>query len=114
MFSPFRNAIHNRVLSCHTTPLHQPSNLVFRDLTPNSTTPPLAHTVLGLGSKFITTPTHTTGNIDKTISRLDRDFKLRVFFAGPKDPLDPFTTRTSKLDVPSTWNPPLGRHPLLG
>ena len=106
MFSPFRNAIQNRVYSHYTNPPHQPSNLAFHDLTPGSLVPPLARTVLGLGSKYTVTPTLATGNITSNLSRLDRDFKLRVFFAGPMDPLDPFTNRTSKLYVPSTWTPP--------
>ena len=105
MFSPFRNAIHNRLQSHNTNPPNQPTNLTFHDLTPGAIAPPLTNSVLGLGSKFIVAPKSTTRDITTNISRLDRDFKLRVFFAGPKDPLDPFTTRTSKLYVPSTWLP---------
>ena len=104
-FSPFRNAIHNRLHSHNTNPPNQPTNLAFHDLTPGAIAPPLTNSVLGLGSKFIVAPKSTTRDITTNISRLDRDFKLRVFFAGPKDPLDPFATCTSNFYVPSTWQP---------
>jgi hypothetical protein len=64
-----------------------PTNMAFHDLTPGKIVPPNAKTLLGLGSKFIITPTHTTGEGDmfRTTDRLNRDFKLRVFFGGAMD-----------------------------
>ena len=59
--------------------------MVFHDLTPNKSAPKTVKALLGLGSKFIVTPRKTTGCIDSSVKRLDRDFKLRVFFLCGED-----------------------------
>jgi hypothetical protein len=79
--------------------------MAFHDLTPNQSAPQAAKSLLGLGSKFIVKPTLTTGCIEKTTDRLNRDFKLRVYFAGDDDEI--FAERdkeqSSKLRIKSTW-----------
>jgi len=86
-----------------------PTNMAFHDLTPGKIVPPNAKTLLGLGFKFIITPTHTTGEGDmfRTTDRLNRDFKLRVFFGGAMDR----DVHNSKLFVKSDWTPTDGEVP---
>ena len=59
---------------------------------------------MGLGGKFITTPKFTTGDISKSITRLDRDFKLKVYFAGG-DEDEALDEPKPKLYVKSEWTP---------
>ena len=71
--------------------------MAFHDVTPNKSAPPAAKSFLGLGAKFIVTPKETTGTGDMfaTTDRLDRDFKLRVYFASAS----PMEESKSKLYV---------------
>jgi hypothetical protein len=67
--------------------------------------------LLGLGSKFIVTPSKTTGGpISKTLDRLQRDFYIRIYYAGGQENgdttfVDHDKAQRSKLYVKSTWNP---------
>ena len=85
-----------------------PSNMAFHDLTPDKSAPHNCKQLFGLGSKFIPTPTRTTGKKDlsKTFDRFDRDFRLRVYFAGKdRDDSDDENDYKSKLYVKSEWTP---------
>jgi hypothetical protein len=64
----------------------------------------MANTLLGLGLKFIPTPKVNTSpeEQDTTLSRFERDFSLKVFFAGDTD--DASTSNT--LRIKSNWRPP--------
>jgi hypothetical protein len=80
------------------------TNLAFQDLTTGNILPPMANTFLGLGLKFIPTPKVNTSpeEQDTTLSRFERDFSLKVFFAGDTD--DASTSNT--LRRKSNWRPP--------
>jgi hypothetical protein len=83
---------------------HPVSNLAFHDLTTGGILPPMANTLLGLGLKFIPTP-KTNTSLDEqatTLDRFERDFSLKVFFAGNTDD----TPFPNKLRVKSNWRPP--------
>jgi hypothetical protein len=60
------------------------SHLAFHDLTTGGILPQSANTLLGLGLKYIPTPRINTlpDKQDKSLSRFERDFSLKVFFAG--------------------------------
>ena len=116
--SPFANSVnlHANSLSTSssTSPLI-PSNMAFHDLTPNGTAPPNAQILLGLGSKFICTPPTTTGALDRTFKRFERDFYIKVIYSGEEeDPSDenlPIDRGRSKLYVNSKWCPTAGDVP---
>eukprot|EP00956_Cyclotella_meneghiniana_P014218 scaffold21239_cov59-Cyclotella_meneghiniana.AAC.1 len=76
----------------------------FHDLTPDKSAPPYAKCLLGLGSKFVPTPSRTTGSLSSTFSRLTRDLKLRVYFACDDSNLGEDEDRP-KLYVKSKWTP---------
>jgi hypothetical protein len=80
------------------------SNLAFHDLTTGNILPPMANTLLGLGLKFIPTPKTNTSPDEQatTLDRFERDFSLKVFFAGNTDD----TPFPNKLRVKSNWRPP--------
>jgi hypothetical protein len=64
----------------------------------------MANTLLGLGLKFIPTPKLNTSP-DKqitTLEQFERDFSLKVFFAGDTNNATPFNS----LQVKSNWSPP--------
>ena len=67
---------------CGTT-----TNLTFHNLTTNKTLPRDIHHLLGLGLKYIPTPklNITESQLDISLARFDRDFGLKVFFAGDED-----------------------------
>lgn len=83
--------------------------MAFHDLTPDQSAPPNCKQLFGLGSKFIPTPPKTTGRIglDKTFERFDRDFRLKVHFAGDDSSSDEdyAADHRSKLYVKSKWTP---------
>ena len=118
--SPFRNAV--RLRASHENLLCFPfiSNLAFHDLTPGKIAPQAAKSLLGSGSKFICTPAKTTGDISASIDRMDRDMRLRVFFAIDVDDDDLFActdngsdqnSHKSKLYVKSDWTPSVNEVP---
>ena len=106
--TPFRNAsrlIANNPINTPILPF--PSNLSFHDLTPDKSIPPQAKYLLGLGSKFIPTPSTTNGRLTNSLDRIARDLKLRVYFAcddsDDEDERDPASR--SKLYLKSKWTP---------
>jgi len=82
------------------------TKLAFHDLTPQNTLPKDAHLLLGLGLKFIPTPTLniTEDGIDRTLSRLERDIGLRVFFSDDQEETD---YDPAELRRKSKWRAPL-------
>jgi hypothetical protein len=80
------------------------ANLAFHDLTTKGILPPMANTLLGLGFKFIPTPkvNPSPDEQDKTLSRFERDFSLKVFFAEDTDD----ASTSNNLQVKSNWQPP--------
>ena len=81
-----------------------PVNASCHDITEAKSLPYSAKKVLGLGGKFIVTPSYTTAKclmLDK-LERLGRDVALKVHFAG-EEGLD---MDGSKLFVKSSWMPP--------
>jgi hypothetical protein len=81
--------------------------MAFHDLTDGQIAPKAAKSLLGLGSKFIVTPSKTTGCIQATSNRFQRDFFIKVYYAGGEclaDVTDDDMQR-SKLYVKSQWNP---------
>jgi hypothetical protein len=105
--SSFHNAVNLRKSSAlSTSALPLPSNMAYHDLTSDQSAPPDAKSLLGLGSKFIPKPKLTTGDILPSFDRLERDFHIKVHFAGDID--ERFATRDasrSKLIVKSIWKP---------
>lgn len=84
--------------------------MAFHDLTPDQSAPKNAKSLLGLGSKFISTPSKTTGDITPSLTRMERDFNLRVYF-GTGDSTETNDSAAvdkgrSKLYVNSKWSPP--------
>ena len=79
--------------------------MAFHDLTPGKIAPKSAKSLLGLGSKFIITPSTTTGDISTSTKRLDRDMLLKVYFAGASDDVGATESHRSKLYVKSDWTP---------
>ena len=81
-------------------------NLAFHDLTTGGILPPMANILLGLGLKFIPTPKLNTSPDEQitTLERFERDFSLKVFFAGDTDDAPPLQQPTSeiKLEAPTT------------
>jgi hypothetical protein len=111
--TPFSNAVRLRESSMSTSFVSSmPTNMAFHDLTPSHRVPKAAKSLLGLGSKFIVTPSKTTGSIEETIKRFQRDFHLKVYFASECDETtelacaaDFANQQRSKLYVKSKWNP---------
>eukprot|EP00956_Cyclotella_meneghiniana_P024400 scaffold48939_cov56-Cyclotella_meneghiniana.AAC.2 len=81
--------------------------MAFHDLTPDKSAPKNCKELFGLGSKFIPTPNKTTGKqlLGQTRSRFDRDFRLKVHFAGECSSSDDEADHKSKLYVKSKWTP---------
>ena len=111
--SPFRNAVRLRASKENVLCTPFIENMAFHDLTPGKIARRAAKSLLGLGSKFIVTPATTTGDISSTIERLDRDMRLKVFFADGMDDdvtfaavdLNSNSHSRSKLYVKSDWTP---------
>ena len=88
-----------------------PTNMAFHDLTPEKSAPPDAQSLLGLGSKFISTPPKTTGSLNSTFTRFERDFIIKVIYAVEECEdtemafADFDADRRPKLYVKSKWNP---------
>ena len=61
--------------------------------------------LLGLGTKFIPTPFYTNNDMTTTFKRLERDLKLRTYFAGSDSTLDDNDEFDKKIYVPSKWVP---------
>ena len=83
--------------------------MALHDLTPHHSVPPDAKTLLGLGSKFVCTPNTTTGSLAKNFERFERDFFVKVIYAGedetPDDDNLTVDRGRSKLYVKSKWKP---------
>ena len=81
-------------------------NLTFHDLTTGNILPKSSNLLLGLGLKFIPTPKGTTpDDIDKTLSRFERDIDLKIFFSGaPKD--ESYDPLSKALRINSIWRAP--------
>ena len=97
--------LDNNIENNNTLPI--PSNMAFHDLTPDKSAPKNCKELFGLGSKFIPTPNKTTGKqlLGQTMSRFDRDFRLKVHFAGECSSSDDEADHKSKLYVKSKWTP---------
>ena len=82
-----------------------PTNLTFHNLTTNKTLPTDVHHLLGLGLKYIPTPklNITESQLDTSLARFDRDFGLKVFFAGDEDDDNYINT---EMRLKSTWRAP--------
>ena len=82
------------------------SNLAFHDLTQNNELPSNTKCLLGLGLKFIPVPkvNITQNDLDHTLDRLERDFGLKIYFAG--DDSDD-TYDSSELYKKSSWRAPI-------
>jgi hypothetical protein len=89
---PSKSSFHNAVQIFNSTKINQrtlpiPSNMAFHDLTPNKSAPSEAKALLGIGGKFIFTPTFTTGDISLPLHRLLRDLCIKVIFSEEDDNL---------------------------
>lgn len=86
----------------------RPKKMAFHDLTlPESQPPPNLCSLLGLGMKFIPNPSKTTAwsHIKtNTLRRLERDLKLKTFFAGEE--MDTNKSFNKQMYVKSKWCPP--------
>ena len=82
------------------------NKLAFHDLTSAQQLPPSAHELLGLGLKFIPTPriNITPPDIERSITRFERDIGLKIYFVGDDstESYDPKALRGK-----STWRAPL-------
>jgi hypothetical protein len=90
----------------------RPINLAYHDLTSFLTPPKNLRSLLGLGSKFIPTPRHTknwSSMRESSFERLDRDLRLRSYFAGEGDNDD--TDYNPKMYIKSKWTPPPWKFP---
>ena len=86
----------------------RPSNLAFHDFTKNNKPQKNLCSLLGLGHRFIPTPSLTNSWSQLQQSSYDRLFRsvhLRFHFAG-KPPNEGTTTYDPKLYVRSKWTPP--------
>ncbi len=101
--SPSQNAIAN-ITTPPETDYYNTSKLAFQDLTKGTNLLPLAHSVLGLGMKFIRTTAFTTGDISTSITLFKQDIRLQVFFAHQKN--DDYTNQPPKLYVKSKCSLP--------
>jgi hypothetical protein len=90
-----------------------PTNMAFHDLTSGKIAPRTAKNLLGLGGKFIVTPHRTNGEgeLFASTDRLERDFHLKVYFAGAGPQDQDREVRKTKLFVKSEWRPEDGDIP---
>lgn len=115
---PNKTASHNAFLHLRTLSWLEyslrPTNLAFHDLTRHHPPPLNLRSVLGLGLKFIPTPTFPTRWLDIgkrpqcTLSKLYRSFQLREYFSDcpPANPAIPSANYDPKLHIASDWSPP--------
>jgi hypothetical protein len=94
---------------------YRPTNLAYHDLTLAHRPPDNLKSLLGLGLKFIPTPSHTTRwnmltRDGSTFPRLDRSLRLKTFFAD-KAVDDDNPDYNPRMYVNSDWNPPPQFHP---
>ena len=86
----------------------RPSNMAFHDFTKRHKPPKNLRSLLGLGLKFIPTPSLTNSWSrlkESSYDRLFRSVHLRSHFAG-KPPSEGTTSYDPKIYVHSTWTPP--------
>ena len=86
----------------------RPSNMAFHDSTKRQKPQKNLRSLLGLGLKFIPTPSLTncwSRLKQSSYDRLFRSVHLRFHFAG-KPPSEGTTTYDPKIYVHSTWTPP--------
>jgi len=69
----------------------------------NTNTPRSLSTIIGLGLKFIPSPQRQNINPTTSLSRLNKDFKTKVYFSGK--PLQTEEEFNPKLHVESEWCP---------
>jgi hypothetical protein len=88
----------------------RPTHLAFHDFTLHKMPPKNLKSLLGLGLKFIPTPTNTNNwSKIKTsgLERLKRSLRLRFYFANnPTNNTEDKTDYDPKTYVPSSWSPP--------
>ena len=89
----------------------RPTNLNFHDLTDDDTPkPPNIRSLLGLGLKFIPVPRTTPkwSNLQTmTIDRIDRDMRLKTYFAGETNSF----SGDLRMYIRSKWTPPPWLYP---
>ena len=77
---------HNACLQLACMPcwyyFNRPKNLAFHNLCSILDPPKNLQSLLGLGLKFIPTPTHSTANANKSLQRFEKDFFNKSTFAG--------------------------------
>jgi hypothetical protein len=71
--------------------------MAYHDLTSDQSAPPDAKSLVGLSSKFIPKPKFTTGDILPSCDRLERDFHIKVHFAGKVD--ERFPTKDTSRSI---------------
>ena len=110
--NPSHSSRHNSSTVLANTPtwyyFSRPSHLAFHDFTKKVKPQKNLRSLLGLGLKFIPTPTLTnswTRLRTQTYHRLFRSVHLRFHFAG-KPPDEDSTTYDPKMYVHSKWTPP--------
>ena len=110
--NPSHSSHHNASNVLANTPtwyyFSRPSHLAFHDFTKKHKPQKNLRSLLGLGLKFIPTPTLTnswTRIRTKTYHRLFRSVHLQFHFAG-KSPTEESTTYRPKMYVHSKWMPP--------
>ena len=110
--NPSHSSHHNASNALADTPtwyyFSRPSRLAFHDFTKKHKPQKILRSLLGLGLKFIPTPTLTnswTQIQSKSYNRLFRSVHLRFHFAG-KPPNEGSTTYDPKMYVHSKWMPP--------
>ncbi|EJK48639.1 hypothetical protein THAOC_32544, partial [Thalassiosira oceanica] len=96
------------LLASNNSPFPSMSNMAFHDLTINQFEPTSSRTTLGLGLKFVVTPTHSSpkSKIKPAIDIFERRVKLSVFYAGEEG-----EAPNTKLRVASKWTPPAAMMP---
>ena len=111
MADPKKTLLHNASSTLANTPtwyyFSRPSHLAFHDFTQQKQPAKNLRSLLGLGLKFIPTPTRT--NIwnklkETTMTKFERAIHLRFHFAGSTESSDePYEP---KMYVRSNWTPP--------
>ena len=109
---PTLSTRHNSSITLATAPtwyyFSRPSNLAFHDLTKRHKPPKNLRSLLGLGQKFIPTPslTNSWSRLRKSsYNRLFCSLHLRLLFSG-KPPSKGTISYDPKLYVKSKWTPP--------
>jgi hypothetical protein len=87
----------------------RPTHMTFHDLTSTIAPPRNLRSLLGLGLKFIPTPSHTnqwSKMHNNSYKRFERDLRLRAFFAGSAAKDDDTPEYNPRMYVASSWTPP--------